>query len=263
MTQRLTALLSTARSAKRKLLIPYIMAGDPSRDATLPLLDALVEGGADIIELGFPFSDPMADGPVIQEAGLRALASGTTLKSVLEIVTAFRAKHKDTPLVLMGYANPVYSYGLDDFARDASAAGVDGMLIVDLPPEESGPTDQAFKAYDLATIRLITPTTTAERIKQVVPGAGGYLYYVSITGVTGTASAQTADVSAHLDVLRGQTDLPIVIGFGIKTPEQARDMAQFGDGIVIGSALVDAIHREAGHSDAVAPFLAGFKTAIK
>lgn len=262
MPNRLNRTLTSARSAHRKLLIPYVMGGDPHPDATPAILDALVTGGSDIIELGFPFSDPMADGPTIQAAALRALASKTTLAGILEMVQTFRAKHADTPLVLMGYANPLYSYGLDAFCADAGKAGVDGLLIVDLPPEEADDLAEAAAPHDLALIRLVTPTTDAKRLQRVLEGASGYLYYVSITGVTGTASANSDQVGKHLDTLRQHTDLPIAIGFGIKTPEQAAAMATHGDAVVIGSALVELIAAEAGQADKVAGWLASFRQAL-
>ncbi len=222
----------------RKGFVPYVMGGDPNYDTSLAILKSLPESGADIIELGMPFTDPMADGPTIQQAGLRALAGGMTHKKILQMVAEFRKGDDETPVVLMGYFNPLLAYGVDAFCKDAREAGVDGLLIVDIPPEEADEIVPYTKAHNLDFIKLITPTTSAERLKTVVKDASGYLYYVSIAGITGTASAVTTDVAEQVKMMKEHTDLPIAVGFGIKTPDDVKNMAGIADAVVVGSVLV-------------------------
>ncbi len=232
------------RSLDRAALVTFIMAGDPSVDDSLEVLKGLPEAGADIIEIGMPFTDPAADGLSIQKAGQRALKAGATMKSTLQMVRDFRSDNDDTPIVLMGYANPLYAYGLDAFAQDASKAGVDGLIIVDLPPEEDGELRTHTDKCGIDMIRLITPVTDEQRLPTVLDGASGFLYYVSITGVTGTAKASLDDLKPHIADIKAQSDLPVAIGFGIKTPDDAKAMAEIGDAVVVGSAIVDQIHEK-------------------
>lgn len=234
--------IATFFSQKRKAFIPFLMAGDPDKATAQAFLNRLPEAGADIIEIGIPFSDPMADGPVIEQAGRRALASGMTLAGVLEMVRAFRQKHADTPVVLMGYYNPVYIYGVEKFCRDAAVAGVDGLIIVDLPPEEEVELTTHLGGIDL--IRLIAPTTPTQRQQYVMRHASGFVYYVSVKGITGDKSADHTDLSAAISQLRQHTTLPLAAGFGIKTPEQAALAAASADAVVVGSALVQKLHSE-------------------
>jgi tryptophan synthase alpha chain len=236
------------RARHRAGLVTYIVAGDPDFDTSLDLMRGLVRHGADVIELGMPFTDPMADGPTIQAAGLRALASGMTLARTLDLVARFRAGHriedKETPIVLMGYYNPVFSYGVARFAADAAAAGVDGVILVDVPPEESDEVLPVLKASGIHTIRLATPTTDAARLPAVLEGAGGFIYYVSIAGITGAAAPDVADVALRVAHLRQATNIPIAVGFGIREPEQAAAIADIADAAVVGTALVQAIERQ-------------------
>ncbi|MDG6093675.1 tryptophan synthase subunit alpha [Acetobacter sp. AN02] len=235
---RIARRFQALRAEGRGALIPYVEACDPDFETSLALLKAMPEAGADLIEIGMPFSDPSADGPVIQAAALRGLAAGATLAKLFDMVRAFRTDDQETPLILMGYLNPVESYGYERFCADASAAGVDGLIIVDMPPEESGPLERFTKPAGLDMIRLIAPTTTDERLKTVLNHASGFVYYVSITGITGTRSASTEDLRAALPRLRAATDLPVVIGFGIRSPEQARNASRIADGAVVASALL-------------------------
>jgi tryptophan synthase alpha chain len=222
-------------------LITFLTAGDPNLDTSREILFGLPGAGADIIELGMPFSDPMADGPAIQAGSLRALKSGMTLKKTLALVADFRAQDPDTPVVLMGYFNPIYIYGIEAFVTDAHAAGVDGLIIVDLPPEEVDELWKPAAAAGIDFIFLTAPTSDDERLPVIVKRASGFVYYVSITGITGTRSADLADVEDAVRRLRRHTDLPIGVGFGIKTPDQARGIASVADAAVVGSALVDII----------------------
>lgn len=226
------------RRAGRKALIPYITAGDPRPELTVPMLHALVRAGADILELGVPFSDPMADGPVIQKACERALAQGMSLRRVLEQVGEFRQTDAETPVVLMGYLNPIESMGYDAFVTGAHAAGVDGVLTVDLPPEEATELAGLLTAADIAPIFLLAPTSSAERIRHTAELARGYLYYVSLKGVTGSAALNVAEVADKLAEIRTLTDLPLGVGFGIRDPATAAAVAQVADAVVVGSALV-------------------------
>ena len=222
-------------------LITFLTAGDPNLDTSREILFGLPGAGADIIELGMPFSDPMADGPAIQAGSLRALKAGMTLKKTLALVADFRAQDPDTPVVLMGYFNPIYIYGIEAFVTDAHAAGVDGLIIVDLPPEEVDELWKPAAAAGIDFIFLTAPTSDDERLPVIVKRASGFVYYVSITGITGTRSADLADVEDAVRRLRRHTDLPIGVGFGIKTPDQARGIASVADAAVVGSALVDII----------------------
>jgi tryptophan synthase alpha chain len=228
-------------AAGRGGLVLFITAGDPDHDTSAAILAGLPGAGADVIELGMPFSDPMADGPVIQEAGGRALAAGADMHRTLDLVRGFRATDDATPIVLMGYYNPIYAYGVAAFAADAGAAGVDGLIIVDLPPEEEDELVPETRAAAIDIIRLVAPTTDDARLAVVLAGAGGFVYYVSIAGVTGSATATEADIAAGIARVRAATDLPVAIGFGIKTPEQAAAMAGIGDAAVVGTALVQRI----------------------
>jgi tryptophan synthase alpha chain len=228
----------------RKGLITFIMGGDPNLSASQGVLDALPGAGADIIEIGIPFSDPMADGPVIQAAGLRALSAGTQLKDVLGLVTTFRIKNHATPIILMGYYNPVYHYGVKAFCEAALLAGVDGVILVDLPPEEEEEFVSIADNYNIKLIRLIAPTTEDKRLEMLTRHAGGFLYYIAIAGITGTKSADMETLQTRLGQLKLQTKLPVVAGFGIKTPEQAAQTAQYCDAVVVGSALVDVIQKQ-------------------
>jgi len=236
---RLDATFERLTRDHSKALIPFITAGDPSLDATVPVMHALAEAGADVIELGVPFSDPMADGPVIQRSSERALERGAGMSWVLDAVRAFRQNDQQTPVVLMGYLNPVEIRGADAFAQAASVAGVDGVLLVDLPPEEAGTFRDAFTAHGIALILLASPTTPEARLQRLCEDAQGYLYYVSFAGVTGASERLNADAAAaHLSAIRNQTNVPVVAGFGIRDAASARAMAEHADGVVIGSALV-------------------------
>ncbi len=230
------------KSLDRAALVTFIMAGDPDLAGSLAVLRGLPGAGADIIEIGMPFTDPAADGVSIQKAGLRALKAGASLKTTLQMVRDFRISDDKTPIILMGYANPIYSYGLEGFAADAANAGVDGLIIVDLPPEEDDLLRVQALKQGLDMIRLVTPTTDAQRLPKVLEGASGFLYYVSITGVTGTASANLDELRPHIAQIRAQSDLPVAIGFGIKNPSDAKAMAGIGDAVVVGSAIVDRVH---------------------
>ena len=247
---RIQARFSALQAAGRKALIPYITAGDPAPAVTLPLMHDLVAAGADIIELGIPFSDPMADGPVIQLAMERALAHEVSLRQVLEMVAEFRQRDNETPVVLMGYLNPVERMGYDEFAREAAEAGVDGVLTVDLPPEEAVDVVPLFKARGLDTIFLLAPTTTAERARSICQQASGYVYYVSLKGVTGSSALDVTDVANKLDMLRTVTDLPIGVGFGIRDGATAAAVGEVADGVVVGSVLVNQIAANAENPDA-------------
>ncbi len=231
----------------RKALIPYITAGDPRPACTLDFMRALVGSGADMIELGVPFSDPMADGPVIQLACERALAAGTSLRKVLSMVSEFRKENTHTPIILMGYLNPVEAMGAGEFARAAAEAGVDGVLLVDLPPEEAGETVALLARHQLDPIFLIAPTTRGDRIQSAAELGKGYLYYVSLKGVTGSADLDVEDVSRHLGRIRKHTELPVCVGFGIRDEASAAAVARVADGVIVGSALVSRIaeHQQA------------------
>jgi tryptophan synthase alpha chain len=221
--------------------VAYVMAGDPDTETALAILKGLPAAGADIIELGYPFSDPMAEGPPIQRAALRALKAGMTLAGTLALVRAFRSGDTDTPLVMMGYLNPLMTYGFDAFAADAGDAGVDGLIVVDCPPEEAGPLADALDAAGVALIRLATPTSDDERLKVVVQRTSGFVYYVSVAGVTGVKEADASVVAPAVARVRAASGLPVAVGFGIKTPERAAAVARVADAVVVGSVLVDEI----------------------
>ena len=238
---RIAASFQKLRAEGRKALIPFVTAGDPSPAAMVPLMHALVAGGADVIELGVPFSDPMADGPVIQRSSERALKHGVSLKDVIGYVAEFRKTNADTPVVLMGYANPIEAMGAERFGDAAKAAGVDGVLVVDYPPEEAESIVALLDKRGLDTIFLLSPTTTEARLKQVAALGRGYLYYVSLKGVTGAANIDLADVSAKLARIRAHTQLPVGVGFGIRDAETARAVSGVSDAVVIGSRLVQEI----------------------
>lgn len=241
MSQRMNQRFVSLKRANRAALVAYIMASDPDFDTCLEILRGLPAAGADIIELGFPFSDPMADGPSVQKAAMRALNAGGSLKKTLDLARRFREHDKDTPLILMGYANPIEQMGYAPFAQEMARAGADGAIVVDLPPEEDAPLREAFSRHDLSVIRLATPTTDNQRLTKVLEGASGFLYYVSVAGVTG-ANAATADaVRAAVTRLRRATELPVAVGFGVREPEAARAIALTADAVVVGSAFVDEI----------------------
>jgi tryptophan synthase alpha chain len=240
-TTRIDARFAELKKQRRSAFITFLMAGDPDPATSLEIIKALPKAGADIIEIGMPFTDPMADGPAIQASGLRALKAGMTLKKTLELVTAFRKGDAATPLVLMGYYNPIYIYGVDKFLADAKSAGVDGLIIVDLPPEEDSELCLPAMKAGLNFIRLATPTTDDKRLPAVLANTSGFVYYVSITGITGAASADTAAVGAAVARIKRHTKLPVCVGFGIRTPEAARGIAEKADGAVVGTALVDAL----------------------
>ena len=238
---RIDARFAALRAEGRKAFVAYVMAGDPDYDLSLEILKGLPGAGVDVIELGLPFTDPMADGPVIQLAGQRALAGGQTLKKTLALVQAFREDDDEAPIVLMGYYNPILNHGVDAFLRDARAAGVDGLIVVDLPPEEDDELCIPAQEAGLNFIRLATPTTDERRLPKVMQNTSGFVYYVSITGITGAANAVAGEVGPEVDRIRAATDLPVVVGFGIKTPEAGREIARVADGAVVGSAIVDLV----------------------
>jgi tryptophan synthase alpha chain len=241
MTTRIEKRFEALQKEGRAALGAFITAGDPDYDTGLEILLGLADAGADMIEFGVPFSDPMADGPAIQASSLRALKAGMTLKKTLDMVRAFRKKDDATPIVLMGYYNPIYIYGVDAFLKDAVAAGVDGLIVVDLPPEEEGELCLPAIEAGLNFIYLAAPTTDDARVPRVVEHASGFIYFVSITGITGTKSVVAKDVAGHVARIKRHTKLPVAVGFGIRTPEQAAEIARIADGAVVGSALVDVV----------------------
>ncbi|ASD26755.1 tryptophan synthase subunit alpha [Brevundimonas diminuta] len=240
-TTRIDARFAKLKAEGRAGFVPYVMTGDPSRDEALEILKGLPAAGADLIELGLAFSDPMAEGPPIQRAALRGLKAGMTLRGTLDLVADFRKVDQDTPLILMGYLNPVESYGYEVFARDAAEAGVDGIIVVDCPPEEAAPLLAALKAADLSLIRLATPTSDDERLKVIAEGTSGFVYYVSVAGVTGVKEAVAADVAPAVERVRRAANLPVAVGFGVKTPERAAEIARVADAVVAGSVFVDEV----------------------
>ncbi len=263
---RIDAKFAQLKAANRKALIPFVTAGDPSLESLAPVMHALVESGADVIELGVPFSDPMADGPTIQRSSERALARGAGMSFVLDAVRAFRQSDAVTPVVLMGYLNPVEVRGADRFAREAAAAGVDGVLLVDLPPEEAGGFREAFDAHGIALVLLASPTTTDARLQALCAQARGYLYYVSFAGVTGAAERlDTAAAGERLRAIRATSAAPVVAGFGIRDAASAAAMAVDADGVVVGSALVAALAGAGTAADAASrarAFLAPLRAAL-
>jgi tryptophan synthase alpha chain len=240
-TTRIDARFADLKKQGRSAFVTFLMAGDPDIETSLAIIKALPKAGADIIEIGMPFTDPMADGPAIQAGGLRALKAGMTLKKTLALVRDFRAGDATTPIVLMGYYNPIYIYGVDKFLADAKSAGVDGLIIVDLPPEEDHELCLPAMQAGLNFIRLATPTTDDKRLPAVLANTSGFVYYVAITGITGSASGDTATVGDAVARIKRHTKLPVCVGFGIRTPEAARAMAEKADGAVVGTALVDAL----------------------
>ena len=241
MTTRIDARFAELAKQGRSAFVTFLMAGDPDPETSLDIIKALPKAGADVIEIGMPFTDPMADGPSIQAAGLRALKAGMTLKKTLEMVRGFRKDDNTTPLVLMGYYNPIYIYGVDKFLVDAKAAGVDGLIIVDLPPEEDTELCIPAMKAGLNFIRLATPTTDDKRLPAVLANTSGFVYYVSITGITGSASADSKAVGEAVARIKRHTKLPVCVGFGIRTPDAARAIAENANGAVVGTALVDAL----------------------
>ncbi len=263
---RLSARFAACAAEGRAALVTFVTGGDPTPGATGAILDALVAGGADVIELGMPFTDPMADGPAIQRANLRSLAAGTTTMDLLTIATAFRSRHPDVPLVLMGYANPMVRRGGDWFAEHAGAAGVDGVICVDLPPEEDQDLGPALRAKGVDFIRLATPTTDAARLPSVLEGASGFIYYVSVAGITGLQQAVQGSIETAVAKLKAATELPIAVGFGVRTPEQAAAIGRVADGVVVGSAIVELVGEHGDKAagpvrDYVASLAAAVRTA--
>ncbi|CAN5130344.1 tryptophan synthase subunit alpha [soil metagenome] len=242
---RIDRRFAALKAENRAGFVTYVMAGDPDAATTLSVLKGLPAAGADLIELGFPFSDPMAEGPTIQRAAQRGLASGMTLQGTLDLVAAFREGDADTPIILMGYLNPVLNRGFEAFAAAAAKAGVDGLIIVDCPPEEADPLSDALEAEGIALIRLAAPTTDDKRLPAVIRRTSGFVYYVSVAGVTGVKSADPANVALAVTRLRNASGLPVAVGFGIRTPDQAAAVARVADAAVVGSALVDEIEAAA------------------
>jgi tryptophan synthase alpha chain len=243
MTTRIERRFAALKEEGRAALVTFTMAGDPDTETSLAIVKALPKAGADVIELGMPFTDPMADGPSIQASGQRALRAGQTLRKTLAMVRDFRKDDDDTPIVLMGYYNPIYIYGVDAFLTDAKAAGVDGLIVVDLPPEEDEELCIPALKAGLNFVRLATPTTDDKRLPAVLNNTSGFVYYVSITGITGAAAPDAAKVSAAVSRIKRHTKLPVAVGFGVRTAEQARAIAQGAGGVVVGSALVDALRK--------------------
>ncbi|ESR25928.1 tryptophan synthase subunit alpha [Lutibaculum baratangense] len=238
---RIARRFQAVKDEGRAALVTFVMAGDPDAETSLQIVKALPKAGADVIEIGMPFTDPMADGPAIQAAGLRALKAHQTMVRTLEIVERFREEDRETPIVLMGYYNPIYSYGNERFLSDAAAVGVDGLIVVDLPPEADD--ELCLPALDagIAFIRLATPTTDDERLPHVLRNSAGFVYYVSVAGVTGSKALDTDRVAASVARIKAKTDLPVAVGFGVRTPEQAKTVAEAADGVVVGTALVEAV----------------------
>ncbi len=248
---RLTDKFEALKAEGKTAFVTYTMSGDPDPATSLEIMRGLPGAGVDIIELGLPFTDPMADGPSIQKAALRALNAGQTLKGVLAMAVEFRKDDQTTPIILMGYYNPIYSHGVEAFLTDAKAAGIDGLIVVDLPPEEDDELCQPANDAGLHFIRLATPTTDDKRLPAVAANTSGFVYYVSITGITGAAEAEASAVAPEVERIRALTGLPVCVGFGIKTPQRAADIAKVADGVVVGSAIVDRI----GAGDSVADVL--------
>ncbi|MGE4409568.1 MAG: tryptophan synthase subunit alpha [Sphingomonadales bacterium] len=257
---RISSTFARCRDEGRAALVTFITGGDPTPADTGAMLDALVAGGADLIELGMPFTDPMADGPAIQAANLRALGAGTKTADILAIATAFRQRHPHVPLILMGYANPMIRRGPDWFAKAAKEAGVDGVICVDIPTEEDQELGPALRAEGLHFIRLATPTTDKARLPAVLQGSSGFLYYVSVAGITGKQQAAQASIEAAIAHLKSGTDLPVAVGFGIRTPEQAAAVGTVADGVVVGSAIIDII---AAHGAAAAPHVQDYTASLR
>ena len=271
MSTRIDKRFAALKKEGRAALVTFIMAGDPEYDTSLAIAKALPKAGADIIELGMPFTDPMADGPAIQAAGLRALKAGQHMTRTLSLVRDFRKDDDQTPIILMGYYNPIYIYGNERFLADAKAAGVDGLIIVDLPPEEDDELCLPALKAGLNFIRLATPTTDDKRLPKVLTNTSGFVYYVSVTGVTGTAAPDTSKVTGAVARIKRHTRLPVAVGFGVKTAEQARAIAEGADGVVVGSALVDAMFKSldktgkagAGTVDAVTQLVSALAQGVR
>jgi len=269
--ERIDACFAALKAEGRAGFVPFITAGDPTRDFSLDLLKALPGAGADLIELGMPFSDPMADGPAVQASSLRALKRHMTLQGTLEMVAAFREGDKHTPIILMGYCNPIFTYGPERFAKAAANAGVDGLIIVDLPPEEEGEVKPFTDVQGLALIRLVAPTTDDARLKRVIQGTSGFVYFISITGITGTKTFTVDDILPALERLSRATHLPRAVGFGIRTPEHAAAVACVADAVVIGSAIVGEIEHgldekgvaRDGAKDKVIAFVRSLASAVR
>ena len=256
--------LAPAFAKSHPALVAFVTAGDPTPAATPAILDALVEGGADVIELGMPFTDPMADGPAIQAANIRSLDAGTRTADILLIAKGFRARHPEVPLVLMGYGNPMLRRGADWFAQAAADAGVDGVICVDVPPEEDDALGPQLRAAGVAPIRLATPTTDAARLPTVLGGASGFVYYVSVAGITGKQQAQQATIDAAVARLKAATDLPVAVGFGIRTADQARAVARVADGVVVGSAIVEIVAAHGANApNAIVPYIRSLADAVR
>ncbi len=246
---RITKTFDALKSENKKGLVTFITAGDPTVEKSMEVLQSLPDAGADFIEIGMPFTDPMADGPAIQASSLRALENGMNVKGVLKMVRIFRKGNDTTPIILMGYFNPIYNYGCTSFVEDAAKAGVDGLIIVDLPPEEDEELRTPAQKAGLDFIKLVTPTTKGTRLDTVLNNASGFIYYVSIAGVTGTKSADIDAVGDHIKQIRQKTDISVAVGFGIKTPEDAAHMAKICDGVVVGSAIVNNMHDNQDNDD--------------
>jgi tryptophan synthase alpha chain len=260
---RLKLRFAERKTAGRAALVPYVVAGDPGKDATVPLMHALVKAGADALELGVPFSDPSADGPVIQAGHERALAAGTTLKGVLAMVREFRKQDRDTPVVLMGYLNPVEAYGLEAFATAAAEAGVDGVLTVDMPPEEAEPLGSLLRAKGIDPIFLLAPTTDDARIRRITETASGFVYYVSLKGVTGAAQLDLEPVKQRLAKVRSLTSLPVGVGFGVRDAATAAALSQVADAVIVGSALVSRIAEHRHDAAQMTAVLQDFVTSLR
>ncbi|SFR82073.1 tryptophan synthase subunit alpha [Sphingomonas jatrophae] len=264
---RLAETFARTRGEGRAALVTFVTGGDPVPAATPAILDALVDGGADVIELGMPFTDPMADGPAIQLANLRSLGAGTTTAKLLEIAHDFRARHPSVPLVLMGYANPMLRRGAEWFAAACAEAGIDGIICVDVPPEEDAVMGPALRAQGIDFVRLATPTTDEARLPAVLEGASGFLYYVSVAGITGLQQATQGSIEGAVARIRAATDLPIAVGFGVRTPNQAAAVARVADGVVVGSAIVEAVAAAGARgeppADAVRSIVKGLSAAVR
>ena len=260
---RLAAKFEALAKAGRKALIPFVTAGDPRPDFTVPLMHEMVKAGVDVIELGVPFSDPMADGPVIQRASERALAHKMSLRRTLDIALEFRKTDQDTPVVIMGYLNPIEAMGYEDFANAAQRADIDGVLTVDLPPEEGVECSALLKARGIDPIFLLAPNSTDERVKKMDAAGSGYIYYVSLKGVTGAGHLNIADVESKVHQIKQNTQLPIAVGFGVKDAETAKSIAKFGDGVVIGSALINKIEANLDDPDLAKKEIIDLLTSIR
>jgi len=259
---RIAGTFANLRAEGRAALIPFVEAFDPDRATSLALLTGMAVRGADLLEIGIPFTDPMADGPTIQTAGRRALKAGATLKGVLDLVRDFRSGNGHTPIVLMGYLNPILNHGVAAFCEDAAGAGVDGLIVVDLPTEEADLLLPAAARHGLDVIRLVAPTTSDERLPLVLAGSSGFVYYVSITGITGTRTASAADLARDIPRLRRATSLPIAVGFGVRTPEQAAIVAAHADGAIVASALIDRL-TETGSVETVLADVAALAASMR